>query len=99
MGFKDIFKDWSEKRKEDKNEFQSMERDLRLRKLLEEKQKTPHQKEFEFYKREKHREQLKKVVEFQRKQRDKKMRKLSSPFNNPPVNNNNDLIRKNVKWA
>ena len=99
MGFKEIFERWSEKRKEDKKEFRSMERDQKFKKILENKQKTPMQKEHEFYNREQAREHLKKTVESQRKERKKKMDKLSSPFNNPPVIDNNDFIKSEMKWT
>ena len=91
MGLKDFFNKWNEKKKEEREEFRRMERELRFKKLLEEKQKTPMQKEHEFYQKEKKREQLKKLVNFERKQRDEKMKRLSNPFSR----NNNSLIERN----
>lgn len=89
MGF---FGKWIEKRKEDKEEFKKMEKDLRFKKILEEKQKSPAQREHEFYEKEKQREELKRVVEMERKERAEKMKNLSDPFNKPSIMDRNDLI-------
>jgi len=82
MGFMDALRKIREKKKAEKQEFKAMEREERFKHKLEQKKKTPMQKEFEFYQREKFRENLKKAVELERKQRKAKMRSLSDPFNN-----------------
>jgi len=100
MGLKEFFKNWSEKKKEEREEFKRLERELKFKKILEEKQKSPLQKELEFYEREKQKERLKKLVELERKRRENKLKNLSDPFNKRynPFREKNDLIKINARW-
>lgn len=81
MGFKEAFQKWNEKKKEEREEFKRLERNQRFHKRLEEKQKSPAQKELDFYQKEKDRENLREKLEQKRKQRNEKMKNLSDPFN------------------
>ena len=76
MGFKEIISSYMEKKKEEKQEFKIMQRDVRLKRKLEEKMKSPAQKEYEFYKRENNRIQLNKELKKARKKRKKRLAKL-----------------------
>ncbi|HED05182.1 MAG TPA: hypothetical protein ENI61_00690 [Ignavibacteria bacterium] len=99
MALKDIFRNISEKRKQDKEEFKKMEKEFRFKKLLEEKQKSPMQKEHEFYVKEQERVKLKKMVEFERHQRTEKFKELSNPFNKGnSLREKNDIIKSDVHW-
>ena len=95
MGLKEVFSNWNEKRKEEKEEFKQMERELKFKKRLEDKQKTPMQKEHEFYEKEKDRERLKELVKSERLERNEKMKKLSDPFNkdNNLFKEHNDIMK------
>lgn len=95
MGIMDFINKISEKKKAEKEEFESMERELHFKKRLEEKMKTPMQKEHEFYQKEKEREQLKRIVESERKIRAEKMKELSNPFKEN-IRERNDLIKSNI---
>lgn len=81
MGFSESFSKFMDKRKKEKEEFQGMEREERLKRKLEQKMKSPAQKEHEFYQREKATEQLNELVKREKKERDIKMKELSNPFN------------------
>ena len=81
MGFSESFNKFMDKRKKDKEEFQELERQERFKRKLEQKLKSPIQKEHEFYQREKATEQLNELVKREKKERDEKMKELSNPFN------------------
>lgn len=100
MGFKEAFKKWSEKKKQEKEEFRRMQRDLRLRKLLEERQKPAAQREYEFYQKEKDKENLTKMLKKERKERAEKMKRLSSPFNKRAsiIGGGNEMMRGGINW-
>lgn len=101
MGLKEAFQRWSEKRKEEREELKRMERDIRLKKRIEQKMKTPAQKEYEFYQREKQKENLNKVLAIERKQREERMKALSDPFkkNNNAFREGNDIMNGGgIKW-
>lgn len=85
MGFKEAFSKFLERKKEEKDMLKDMERELRLKKRLEQKMKTPAQKEYEFYQREEQQNNLDKFLRQKRKEREKKLKKLSSPLNNKPL--------------
>lgn len=100
MGLREFFSRMSEKRKEEKEEFRRLEREERFKKLLEEKHKTPAQKEHEFYQREKQRENLKKLLIRERKIRQNKLNKLSSPYGHKvSLMKKNDLADRSIKWV
>lgn len=81
MGFSEQIRKIMDKSKENKEEFKSMEREERFKRKLEQKNKSPAQKEHEFYQREKAKEDLDKLVKQERKQREEKMKALNNPFN------------------
>jgi len=81
MGFQEAFAKFREKKKEEKEEFKSMERDIRFKKKLEQKMKSPAQKELEFYNREEAKENLQKLLKQKREKRREKLDRLSNPFN------------------
>lgn len=81
MGFKEAFAKFREKKKEEKEQLKSMERDVRLKRRLEQKMKSPAQKELEFYQREKAKEQLHSTLKKLKEERAKKMKDLANPFN------------------
>ena len=108
MGFKEAFEKYREKKKQEKEEFKAMERDLRFKRKLEQKMKSPAQKEYEFYQKEKERDDLKKRLEMERKERAERLKRLSNPFNkvnllhekidlmkSPKVKNKINLMRFN----
>lgn len=100
MGITNFFKKLNEKRQQEREEFKAMERELRLKRRLEQKMKSPAQKEYEFYQREKNQEALKNALEFERKNREIKMKELANPFKN---NHNlfpekNDILKADIKW-
>ena len=98
MGFKDLFNKLNEKRKLEKEQFNSMEREERFRHKLEEKQKSPMQKEHEIYQREKEKDKLKQLVTIERKERNERMKKLSDPFNKGQAfRERNDLMGGGMK--
>ena len=97
MSFKEAYSRFREKKKEEKDEFKAMERKLRFEKKLEQKTKTPAQKEYEFYEREDARERLDKIVKEKRKTREEKLKKLSSPFNKQGIVERNDLMGADEK--
>lgn len=95
----DFFRKINEKRQLEKEEYKAMERELKLQRRLEQKMKSPAQKEYEFYQREKKQEALKKALDFERKRRAEKMKQLSNPFNHKDlINNNNDLSKADLTW-
>lgn len=98
MGIKEVFAKWREKKKEEKDEFKKMERDARFKKLLEEKQKSPAQKELEFYQREKEKEKLKQTLNYERTVREEKMKILSNPYKHNNFSERRDLMDGGVKW-
>jgi hypothetical protein len=97
MGLKEIFSKISEKKKEEKEEYKRMERELRYKKLLEEKQKTPAQKELEFYQKEKDRGLLNERLKLERKIREEKMKNLNNPFNKPSMMERNSIMGGGLK--
>lgn len=102
MGILNFFSKISQRMKEDREEFRLMEREMRLKKRLEEKMKSPMQKELEFYQREKERERLNKMLELERKKRTEKLKKISNALFNPnayKLNETNDLMKGNWRWT
>lgn len=99
MGFKEQFEKFKEKRNKEKEEFADMERRVKLERKLEQKMKTPAQKEHEFYQREKEQEKLQSILKKERKEREEKLKNLSNPFNKKDLfHERNDLTDGNVKW-
>lgn len=99
MSFSDSFSKFMEKRKKEKDEFEILERDERLKRKLEQKNKSPAQKEHEFYQREKAIEDLNKLVKLERQQREEKMKQLNNPYNKKSLfKEKNDLKDGNVRW-
>lgn len=101
MTLGESFAKWREKKKDEKEEFKAMEREERFKKKLEEKHKTPAQKELEFYHREKAREELKRTLEVERKERAEKMKELSNPYkhDNSMMIKNDVVTRRDIKWV
>jgi hypothetical protein len=97
MSFKEAFERFKAKKKEEKQEFKSMERELRFKKKLEQKSKSPAQKESEFYEREDAKERLDKIVKQKRKTRENRLKELSNPFNKQGIVERNDLIGADEK--
>ena len=96
MTFREAIEKYLEKRREEKEQFKAMEREVRLKRKLEQKMKTPAQKEYEFYMREEKKNNLDKFLKQKRKQREKKLKALSSPFNKHQLfNEKMDLIDGN----
>jgi len=100
MGFRESFRKFMEKRKEEKREFHNMEREERLKRRLEHKNKTPAQKELEFYQREDAKENLQKLLKNKRKAREIRLNKLSSPYGkNNTFKERNNLMSGGIKWT
>ena len=96
MGFKEIISSYMDKKREEKQEFKIMQRDVRLRRKLENKMKSPAQKEYEFYKRENDRIKLNRELKKAREEKKKRLAKLSDPYNKQPLfSENNDIM--NIK--
>ena len=98
MGFKEVFNKYIQKKKEEKEEFNAMKRELRLKRRLEQSMKTPAQKELEFYQREKEKKRLDELLKKERKERKERLNKLSNPFNKKKLFiERNDLIFRKAK--
>lgn len=96
MGIKELISNYMEKKRREKTEFKMMQRDVRLRRKLEDKMKSPAQKEYEFYQREKERIKLNADLKKEREERKKRLAKLSDPYNKLALfRENNDIM--NVK--
>jgi len=100
MILKEAFQKFIDKRRREKEEFKAMEREERLKRRLEQKMKTPAQKEHEFYQREKQKEALNNILKRERKIREEKLKRLSNPYNKPNLfMERNDLLKSNgIRW-
>lgn len=80
MALIDVIKRWGEKNKEKSDKFKEMEEDYRLRKMLEDRQKSSNERELERYYKKQKEESIKKQVEEIHKQQNKESWKGKNLF-------------------
>ena len=85
MGFKEILEKIGEKKKERKRKFKEMEENFRLRKMLEDRQKSANERELERFQNEEREENVKEALDFYRRKREKDIRFNHNPLDVPNI--------------
>jgi predicted DsbA family dithiol-disulfide isomerase len=99
MGFKEIIQSFGERNKQKKEMFKQAEAQLRIQKLLEDRQKSSNERELEKFMKEEREEQIKSELEEYRKERDMDIKFNHNPLNTPNITNHVDwevLKEKNM---
>lgn len=91
MGFKDLLEKIGEKSKERKEKIRVLDENLRLQKLVEDRQKNSDERELERFMEEERQEQISEALKVMRKKRDQDIR-----FNHNPLNVKN--ITSGTEW-
>lgn len=102
MTLAEMWQRYKEKKQEEKEELRAMERKIRLEKRLEQKMKTPAQKEYEFYLREDKRRKLDETLKLKRINREAMLKELSSPFGKNKttiMKEDKGMFKSGVKWV
>lgn len=91
MAISDMIKKMGEKSRERKEKIKALDEDIRLKKLVEDRQKSANERELERFLQEKRESQIKEQLEEMRKQKD-----MDVKFNHNPVNIPNVVSKP--KW-
>lgn len=91
MVFKQLLQKLRESRSDDKELLHQAEREVRIQKIIEEKQKSSNLRELERYMKEDQEQRIKEELDYYRKKRDYDIK-----FNHNPLNTKN--ITKEVEW-
>ena len=90
MGFRDILKKAGEKARERKEMLKAADDELRIHKILEERQKSANQRELEGYMKEEYEKEVKERLDVMRKERDQDINFGHNPLDTPNITNSTE---------
>lgn len=91
MGFKDILKSVGNKQRAKKELIRKAEEELRIQKLVEDRQKSANERELERFQKEEREEEIKKALEIARKKRDEDIKFGHNPLDIPNITRESDF--------
>lgn len=90
MGIKDVLQKLGEKARERKERIRQMDEQIRMQKLVEDRQKSANERELEGYMKEEREEQIKQALEVMRKKRQNDINFNHNPLNTKNITNKTD---------